>query len=239
MKRIAATALALAITAAAGSAAFAAQDYYGRDSGYNNNNSAYQYDNRYARNYAGTDVAQVVRAVPMADPYASYDRQECWNERTSAYDNGYYRDPNGRLYYRGRDSNVDGTVIGGVVGGALGNLAGKGDGRKAATLGGAVIGALIGNNIDRNNGTSRDGSTANNEYQYQGNGGTVTRCRTVSDNGGNGGNYNGQQNWSGYDVTYRYAGRNYRAVLPYRPGPTIRVSVDVRPLQQSGAPYGR
>lgn len=228
MKRIAATALALALTAAAGSAAFAAQDYYGRDSAYNGNNSGYQYDNRYARNYAGTDVAQVVRAVPMADPYASYDRQECWNERTNAYDNGYYRDPNGRLYYRGGDSNVNGTVIGGVVGGALGNLAGKGDGRKAATIGGAVIGALIGNNIDRNN----NGSTGNNEYQYQGTGGTVTRCRTVSDNGGN---YNNQ--WSGYDVSYRYAGRTYRAVLPYRPGPTIRVSVDVRPLEQGGTAY--
>jgi uncharacterized protein YcfJ len=228
MKRIAATALALALTAAAGSAAFAAQDYYGRDSGYNNN-GGYQYDNRYARNYNGTDVAQVVRAVPMADPYASYDRQECWNERTNAYDNGYYRDPNGRLYYRGGDSNVEGTVAGAVVGGALGNLAGKGDGRKAATLGGAVIGALIGNNIDRNSGPSSRG-----EYQYQGTGGTVTRCRTVSDNG-----YNGQQNWAGYDVTYRYAGRTYRAVLPYRPGPTIRVAVEVRPLEQGGVAYGR
>ena len=226
MKRIAATALALALTAAAGSAAFAAQDYSGRDSRYDNRNDSYQYDNRYARNYSGTDVAQVVRAVPMADPYASYDRQECWNERTNAYDDGYYRDPNGRLYYRGGDSNANGTLAGAVVGGALGNLAGKGDGRKAATLGGAVIGALIGNNIDRNSGPSSRG-----DYQYQGAGGTVTRCRTVSDN-------RGAQNWSGYDVTYRYAGRTYRAVLPYRPGSTIRVSVDVRPLDQGNGGYG-
>ncbi len=232
MKRIAATALALALTAAAGSAAFAAQNYYGSDSRYDNQSSYQQYDNRYSRNFSGTDVAQVLRAVPMADPYASYDRQECWNERTSAYDDGYYRDPNGRLYYRGRDSNVDGTVVGGLVGGALGNLAGKGDGRKAATIGGAVIGALIGNNIDRNNNGSNSNS---NEYQYQGNGGTVTRCRTVSDNNNN---YNNGQNWRGYDVTYRYAGRNYRAVLPYRPGSTIRVQVEVRPLDESSR-YGR
>ena len=59
MKRIAATALALALTAAAGSAAFAAQDY-GRYDNRANDNRAMQYDNRYARNYTGTDVAQVV-----------------------------------------------------------------------------------------------------------------------------------------------------------------------------------
>lgn len=223
MKRIAATALALALTAAAGSAAFAAQDYGRYD---NRAYGAMQYDNRYARNYSATDVAQVIRAVPMGDPYANYDRQECWNERTNGYQPGYYRDPNGRLYYRGTDSNVDGTVAGAVVGGALGNLAGKGDGRKAATLGGAVIGALIGNNVDRNNGTGSRG-----EYQYQGTGGTVTRCRTVTD-------YDSSNRWSGYDVTYRYAGRTYHAVTNYRPGPTIRVAVDVRPIDE-GVAYRR
>jgi uncharacterized protein YcfJ len=222
MKRTAATALALALTAAAGSAAFAAQDYYGGD---RYDNRAYQYDTRYARDYSRTDVAQVVRAVPMADPYASYQRQECWNERTSAYDDGYYRDGSGRLYYRG-DSNADGTLIGGVVGGALGNLAGKGDGRKAATIGGAVIGAIIGNNIDRNNG-SNDG-----QYQYRDQAGTVRRCRTVSDRDGM------SDRWAGYDVTYRYGGRTYRAVTNYRPGPTIRVAVEVRPIDE-GVAYRR
>lgn len=220
MKRTAATALALALTAAAGSAAFAAQDYYGN----RYDDRAYQYDTRYARDYARTDVAQVVRAVPMADPYASYQRQECWNERTNAYDDGYYRDGSGRLYYRG-DSNADGTLAGAVVGGALGNLAGNGDGRKAATIGGAVIGAIIGNNIDRNNG-SRDG-----QYQYRDQAGVVRRCRTVTD-------YDAQDRWSGYDVTYRYGGRTYRAVTNYRPGPTIRVAVEVRPIDE-GVAYRR
>lgn len=229
MKRIAATALALALTAAAGSAAFAAQDY-GRYDNRAYNNAPMQYDNRYARNYSRTDLAQVIRAVPMGDPYATYDRQECWNERTNAYQPGYYRDPNGQLYYRGTDSNVDGTVAGAVVGGALGNLAGKGDGRKAATLGGAVIGALIGRNIDQNN--NNNGSVARNgEYQYQGTGGTVTRCRTVTD-------YDTSNRFTGYDVTYRYAGRTYRAVTNYRPGPTIRVAVEVRPIDD-GVAYGR
>ena len=223
MKRIAATALALALTAAAGSAALAAQDY-GRYDNRAYDNRAMQYDNRYARDYSRTDVAQVVRAVPMGDPYQNYERQECWNERTNGYQPGYYRDPNGQLYYRGTDSNVNGTVIGGLVGGALGNQTGKGDGKQVATIGGAIIGALIGNSVDRNSGPS---ARNNGEYQYQ-TGGTTTRCRTVSDYGRN------DNRWSGYDVTYRYAGRTYKAVTPYRPGPTIRVAVDVRPLDQGG-----
>jgi uncharacterized protein YcfJ len=228
MKRIAATALALALTAAAGSAAFAAQDYGRYDNRAAYDNRAMQYDNRYARNYSGTDVAQVVRAVPMGDPYASYQRQECWNEQVNGYQPGYYRDPNGQLYYRGTDSNANGTIIGGLIGGALGNQAGKGDGRKAATIGGAVIGALIGNSVDRNHGPSAGAPTARNgEYQYQTTGGQVTRCRTVTD-------YDTSNRFTGYDVTYRYAGRTYKAVTAYRPGPTIRVAVDVRPLDQGG-----
>ena len=225
MKRIAATALALALTAAAGSAAFAAQDYGRYDNRAYNNNSAMQYDNRYARNYTGTDVAQVVRAVPMGDPYQNYQRQECWNERTNGYQPGYYRDPNGQLYYRGTDSNVNGTVIGGLVGGAIGNQTGKGDGKNLATIGGAIVGALIGNSVDRNSGPSA--GRGNGEYQYQQNGGSTMRCRTVTD-------YDTQSRFQGYDVTYRYAGRTYKAVTAYRPGPTMRVAVDVRPLDQNG-----
>ena len=127
---------------------------------------------------------------------------------------------------RGDDgSKATGAVIGAIVGGVLGNTVGKGDGRKAATIGGAVIGAIIGNNIDRNNG-SRDG-----QYQYRDQAGTVRRCRTVTD-------YDAQDRWSGYDVTYRYGGRTYRAVTNYRPGPTIRVAVEVRPIDE-GVAYRR
>ena len=209
MNRIAASAIALALSAAAGGAVAGFQDY-GRGP-----DSRYDDDNRTSR----SDVATVVSARPVYDRYASqgYERQECWNERTNAYDDGYYRDSNGRLYRNsGTDSNANGTLIGALIGGALGNQAGKGDGRKAATIGGAVIGGMIGNNLDRNN----------NAYEYRDNSGVVRRCRTVVD-------YDrGRQQVEGYEVTYRYAGQTYQAYTRYRPGRTMRVIVDVRPQER-------
>jgi uncharacterized protein YcfJ len=209
MKRMTATAIALALSAAAAGGAVAGFQDYGRG-----------YDSRYDSNdrMSRSDVATVISARPVYDRYASqgYERQECWNERTNAYDDGYYRDSSGRLY-QGRDDNTNGTLIGALIGGALGNQAGKGDGRKAATIGGAVIGGVIGNNIDRNN----------NAYEYRDNSGVVRRCRTVVDYD------NGRDQIEGYDVTYRYAGQTYQAFTSYRPGRTMRVIVEVRP-QDSG-----
>lgn len=226
MKRIAVTSLALALSAAAAVGAVA-QDYGpGYDSRYDSRyDNSHVVDSRTSR----TDVAQVIRAEPVYDRYASggYERQECWNERTSAYDDGYYRDPNGRLYSQGTDSNANGTVIGALIGGALGNQAGKGDGRKAATIGGAVIGGLIGNSMDRNNDATGTGYN-----QYRDNSGTVRRCRTVTDYD------SGTRAIAGYNVTYRYAGHTYTSYTERRPGRTMRVVVDVRP-QNSGVAYRR
>ena len=62
-------------------------------------------------------------------------------------------------------------------------------------------------------------------------GGTVQRCRTVSDN------YQSEPEVVGYDVTYRYAGQTYRTTTPYHPGKTIRVAVSVRPEDNNGVAY--
>ena len=220
MKRIAVSALALAISVVAVGAA-GAQDYgRGYDSRYDNNTRA-----RTQR----TDVATVLSAVPIYDRYAAqgYQRQECWDERSNAYDDGYYRDSNGQLYRNGTDSNANGTLIGALIGGALGNQAGKGDGRKAATIGGAVIGGVIGNQVDRNNNASSgtyNNSGSGSYDQYRDNSGTVRRCRTVTD-------YNDDNRQvEGYTVTYRYAGQTYTSYSTRRPGRTMRVVVDVRPV---------
>jgi uncharacterized protein YcfJ len=220
MKRTTSTAIAVALTAALGTSAFAvAQDYYGSRDGRNTSRYDYRYDNYRAADYRGRnerrDIATVV-AVNERYSNPGYLRQECWNERTNAYDSGYYRDQNGRLY-RG-DSTANGTLLGALIGGALGNQVGKGDGRTAATVAGAVIGGAIGNNVDRNHDSSA--------YEYRDQGGIVRRCRTVSDGG----------RFGGYDVTYRYAGQNYHALMNYRPGRTMRVMVQVRP-QFEGVAY--
>ncbi|MBC7657683.1 MAG: glycine zipper 2TM domain-containing protein [Frankiaceae bacterium] len=211
MKRIAISALALAITAAG---VVGAQDYgRGYDSRYDNNSRTQR-----------TDVATVVGVQPIYDRYAAqgYQRQECWDERTNAYDDGYYRDSNGRLYRNGTDSNANGTLIGALIGGALGNQAGKGDGRKAATIGGAVIGGVIGNQVDRNN----NAGTSNYD-QYRDDSGTTRRCRTVTDYN------NDNRQVEGYTVTYRYAGQTYTGFTSRRPGRTMRVVVDVRPMDDN------
>jgi len=233
MKRIAISVLTLAISVAAGSALAGAQD---------NGN-----DPRYDRGYndAGpsqrtlhTDRAQVVRVVSVGydryqfRPYdsngdATYERQECWNEQTNGYEQGYYRDDNGRLYrgdgrQRSSGTNTGGLLIGAIVGGALGNQVGKGDGRKAATVAGAVIGGAIGAHAGNDN----------NDYQYRDdNNGVVRRCRTVVTTTGN--NYD-DRGRGGYNVTYRYAGQTYQAFMQQRPGRWIRVTVDVRPQGDNG-----
>ena len=179
MKRIAISMLTLAITAAAGGALAAPQDY--RNDSRNNN---YNYDNRYDDRVASNrrnDLAQVIRVERVNSDIGAYQRQECWNEQTSDYDDGYYRDDYGRLY-RGDDRNSKtGVVVGAIVGGSLGNQVGKGDGKKAATIAGAVIGGIIGNNVARDS----------KQYEYRDDSSnTVRRCRTVYDDNNNS-NYGG------------------------------------------------
>lgn len=234
MNRLASTTLALALTAVTGSA-IAYQDGYGNGNGYRDNNGSYEndsYDNGSSRyNNRHSDYAQVLRVEPIGrwtgsqygDQYGDAGlRQECWNERTNGYEDGYYRDSSGRLYRRDSHNNTGGTLLGVLIGGALGNQVGKGDGRTAATIGGAVIGGAIGNKIAR----------SNDQYdQYQDSSGVVRRCRTVGD-------YQDRQRVTGYNVTYRYAGQTYHAVTNYYPGRHLRVVVDVRP-QDGNVAYNR
>ena len=85
---------------------------------------------------------------------------------------------------------------------------GQGSGQTAATIvgatGGAVAGSAIGN---------RAGSSA--EQQ---------QCRTVEST---------REVVNGYDVVYRYNGRDVNVALPYNPGNTIKVGVSALPDDRS------
>lgn len=227
MKRIAISMLALAITAAAGGALAAPQDYRNDSRGnYDYNDS--RYNNRDSYSAPRNDIAQVIRVERVNNSRNAYQRQECWNEQTRDYDDGYYRDDSGRLYRSDKNSNTGGLIIGAIVGGALGNQVGKGDGRDAATVAGAVIGATIGNNVG--NKSVRDEK----QYEYRdSNSGTVRRCRTVYDDNNNS-YYGNNNNYESYKVTYRYAGQTYTSMTDRRPGRTIRVVVSVQPYENSG-----
>lgn len=109
---------------------------------------------------------------------------------------------------RSRDRSYGGAVLGGIVGGLLGHTVGKGTGKSVATAVGAATGAIAGDNID-NDGHEYRGST---QPRYE------QRCRTVD---------NWTRQLTGYNVTYRYQGRDYNTFLPYDPGRSVRVNVNV------------
>jgi uncharacterized protein YcfJ len=111
-----------------------------------------------------------------------------------------------------KSNNIIAPIIGGVVGGLLGHQIGQGRGQTAATVvgatGGAVAGSMIGN---------RAGAQPS------------QNCRTVESS---------HEVVNGYDVAYRYNGRDVNVKLPYNPGSTIKVGVGVI-LDEHAADAGR
>ena len=108
---------------------------------------------------------------------------------------------------RGGGNRAAGALIGGIAGGLIGHQIGSGSGNTAATIAGTIGGAAVGNEVARrNSGDPR----------------AVERCRTVSDQ---------QDRVVGYDVVYRFQGREFNARLPYDPGPDLPVQVTVAPAR--------
>jgi uncharacterized protein YcfJ len=97
-------------------------------------------------------------------------------------------------------SNVIAPILGGVVGGLIGHQIGGGSGQTAATIVGATGGAVAGSAINNRAGSQQP------EQQ----------CRTVETS---------REVVNGYDVVYRYNGRDVSVALPYNPGSTIKVGV--------------
>ncbi|MFM6986880.1 MAG: glycine zipper 2TM domain-containing protein [Hydrogenophaga sp.] len=94
-----------------------------------------------------------------------------------------------------------GALIGGIAGGAMGNAVGNGSGRALATAIGLVGGAIVGDRIEGGGlPETRSVQQCSTQNFYE--------SRTVA-----------------YDVTYEYAGRQYRTQLPQDPGPFLRLSV--------------
>jgi uncharacterized protein YcfJ len=106
----------------------------------------------------------------------------------------------------GGGNRAAGAVIGGIAGGLIGHQIGSGSGNTAATIAGTLGGAAVGNEVARRSGGER----------------TVERCRTV-------GGYD--ERVVGYDVTYRFQGREFVTRLPYDPGPDLPVHVTVAPAR--------
>lgn len=110
--------------------------------------------------------------------------------------------------YESNRSNT-GAVVGGVAGGLLGNTIGRGAGRIAAAAVGAGIGAIVGDRIDNQDSSNERAVTR-----------PVDRCITVD---------NWQTVTVGYMVQYEYQGRQYTTFMDRDPGPTMNISIMIRP----------
>ncbi|TXH72282.1 MAG: glycine zipper 2TM domain-containing protein [Lysobacteraceae bacterium] len=138
-----------------------------------------------------------------------------------------------------RDGNIGGTVAGAVIGGLVGNQIGDGNGRKAATVAGAAAGGYIGNRMDkRHQGgkvVTRNDRQCRTVYEagsstrtvawnvtYRNPDGTTDTMRTDQKPGkrialGT------EKMVVGYDVTYRYEGRDHEVRMTQKPGRRLPV----------------
>ncbi len=98
------------------------------------------------------------------------------------------------------ERRVAGTLLGAVAGGLVGSQIGGGSGKKVATVAGAAAGAYAGNQVQKN---MQEGDVSNN---------TETRCRTVQQR---------SEKRVGYDVTYRFEGKENTVRMDHKPGKTI------------------
>jgi len=102
-----------------------------------------------------------------------------------------------------KSTNIVAPILGGIVGGLIGHQVGQGSGQTAATIvgatGGAVAGSMVGDRVGA---------------QSQ----PVQRCRTIESS---------REVVNGYNVVYRYNGRDVNVALPYNPGNTIKVGVGI------------
>lgn len=180
-----------------------------------------------------SDTAQVLSAQPIYERN-SVPRQECANETVQTdrrvpsqgyVDVGYQQAAPAPAPAAERTVGA-GTVIGAIIGGVVGHQFGRSSGgRDVGTGVGIVAGGLIGNQIENSQpsaptyaGAPVAGNSGRVDYIPETR--VVQRCRTV---------YEGRDEITGYNVAYRYQGRDYTTRMAYDPGPTMRVQVNLAP----------
>ena len=173
-----------------------------------------------------SDTAQVLSAQPIYERN-SVPRQECTNETVTTdlrvpsqgYVEASYRQPAPSGERTVGAGTVLGAIIGGVVGHQFGNSSG---GRDRGTAAGVIVGGLVGNQIENspsaNSGPTYASGPARVDYIPETR--NVQRCHTV---------YDSRDEVTGYNVAYRYQGRDYTTRMAYDPGTTMRVQVNLAP----------
>ena len=174
-----------------------------------------------------SDTAQVLSAQPIYERN-NVPRQECANETVTTDRRvpaqgyvaaGYQPQPAAQVSDRTIGA---GTVIGAIIGGVLGHQFGSSSGgRDVGTGVGIAVGGLVGNQIDNAPPTApgyapQAAGPARVDYAPETR--TVQRCRTV---------YDARDEVTGYNVAYRYQGRDYTTRMAYDPGATMNVQVNL------------
>jgi len=238
MSRFAASLLAAALATATGAAS--AQDY---TRGYDDPPA---YGDRIAPLYEYAEVVRVDPIIGRGERHARTDDRDCYQEGgyytdredgryddryAGRYDDRYRNDDRHRNDDRYRNDpwgtydNLDrgqrtqgtetgrnvATLLGGLVGAALGSKVGGGSARYATAAVGSMVGGMAGREIYESSQRQRQEAR-------------VTVCDPVREE-----TYRDvQDDVIGYDVTYRYGGREYTTRTDHHPGDRIRVRVDVR-----------
>lgn len=149
--------------------------------------------------------ARVISAEPI------YDTHWYYRSRGDSNDNRYQercRIRDIEVYRSGSSAGPAGAIIGGAIGAHVGSNAGRStESTVVGAIAGGVIGGIIGNEIDRGNGTVhyRQERECDYEYRYE--------RRTLI----------------GYEVRYRYNGRQFIIQTDEHPGRYVQLRVEVEP----------
>lgn len=174
-----------------------------------------------------SDTAQVLSAQPIYERN-NVPRQECANETVTTdrrvpaqgyVDAGYRPQPTPAAPVSDRTVGA-GTVLGAIIGGVVGHqFGGSSGGRDVGTGVGVVLGGIVGNQIENSPSAAPQPQYAGPaRVDYIPETRNVQRCRTV---------YDDRDEITGYNVVYRYQGRDYSTRMAYDPGTTMQVQVNL------------
>jgi uncharacterized protein YcfJ len=161
-----------------------------------------------------TETAPVLSVRPIIQR-VTVNHQQCWNETRHIYEHTVTREDNGPMIGPG---TVIGAVVGGVIGHQMGNSSG---GRDRGTAAGAIVGGIVGNQVDRQNAPPPQQVVESRPV-------TVQKCEVVQDL---------RDVTTGYDVRYRYNGREFVSRMAYDPGRRVNVAVNVDPIAEPPPGY--
>ena len=168
--------------------------------------TAGRYDNNYRylddAEDSYLDEARVIKAKPIYETVSVNNPEtRCWNERVRHHRAG-----------SSGNSSYTPTIAGAILGGVVGNQFGGGKGKDAMTVAGMLLGGSIGNDM-------REQPRRAHSYTT-----TEKRCETVN-------NYEERNELVGYNVKYKYNGKNYWTRMSHDPGEYIKVNVSVDPVE--------